>query len=449
MNINNFELYMDETILERGRNYRNSGNILSLEYDGEEWTADVQGSDDYSVIVVLSEDNEILYSECDCPYDWSKHCKHKAAVFYAIRNKIKAGGISVAPVKTNRLKSVIRNLNRQQLMSIILNYASKADNMGDELIQCYAVKEIATKTISAFERRRRIENRVKNSSGDKQLMDWQKNMSEAIDYIENNLSDDIDYSIAAQYMNCSVWEFQRLFSFVVRIPVAEYIRQRRLTLAAQDIQLGNDKVIDVAMQYGYDSPSSFSRAFSQLHGITPRLAKQRGITLAVYPRFVFQTTSKKISPIKYRVVEKKAFQVIGITKRFTMEEGVDNGGIGRLWDYWNYNNLIDKFHGKYGKDEPHDMCVSLPTDKTDEFSYTVGFLYNGEENTDGFDVVNVTGGAYVVFNIPNEYTNDVGTFMGHCLTEYLPDAGYTPMGIDAEYFSDNCKSEAWFLVVSQ
>ena len=83
-------------------------------------------------------------------------------------------------------------------------------------------------------------------------MDWQKCMNQAIDYIENNLSCNIDYYVPAKIMNCSEWEFRRIFSFLAQIPLSEYIRRRRLTLAAIDIKKG-EKIIDVALHYGYDS----------------------------------------------------------------------------------------------------------------------------------------------------------------------------------------------------
>lgn len=83
-------------------------------------------------------------------------------------------------------------------------------------------------------------------------MDWQKCMNQALDYIESNLSDEIDYSTAAQLVSCSVWEFRRVFSFMAQIPLSEYIRRRRLTLAATDIQCGRGKIIDIALRYGYE-----------------------------------------------------------------------------------------------------------------------------------------------------------------------------------------------------
>ena len=276
-------------------------------------------------------------------------------------------------------------------------------------------------------------------------MDWQKCMNQVIDYIEDNLSDEIDYSRVAQYMNCSVWELQRLFSFMTQIPLSEYIRRRRLTLAAHDIQMSKDKVIDVAMRYGYDSPASFSRAFNQLHGTTPKSARDNGVTLKVFPRLIFKFILKGVESMDYKIEEKGTFQVIGRTKRMTTVNDEYYSKIGAFWHEWNSTKMCEKYHGKYAKGDTHDMCVSTPTEKTEEFDYTIGFLYNGAENTDGFDIVTVPGGKYVIFLIPDEYKKDVGSFMGRCISEYLPATGYELAGVDAEYFS-KYKWEAWFLI---
>lgn len=118
-------------------------------------------------------------------------------------------------------------------------------------------------------------------------MDWQKCMNQALEYIENNLSVEIDYLAAAKFMNCSEWEFRRVFSFIAQISLSEYIRRRRLTMAASDIQNG-EKIIDIALRYGYQSQAAFSRAFRQLHGLAPSLARDKGVTLKSFPRLTFK-----------------------------------------------------------------------------------------------------------------------------------------------------------------
>jgi AraC-like DNA-binding protein/SAM-dependent methyltransferase len=112
-------------------------------------------------------------------------------------------------------------------------------------------------------------------------------MNEALDYIENNLSCDIDYYAAAKIMSCSESEFRRIFSFLAQIPLSEYIRRRRLTMAAIDIKKG-EKIIDVAIRYGYESQTAFSRAFSRFHGVAPSLARDEEVSLKTFPRLTFK-----------------------------------------------------------------------------------------------------------------------------------------------------------------
>ncbi|MCL2285591.1 MAG: hypothetical protein FWC32_04415 [Firmicutes bacterium] len=173
MTINDFELYIEEMILARGRDYYSANNVTSLDYVNGTWVANVKGNEKYTVSVTLSDSNGIVYTQCDCPYDWSEHCKHKAAVFYAIRNNL------------NKVPA-IQNMSPQ-----------------NELDQ-------PAKIVNAYKRRKNIENRIKRqfiNSTDNGTMQWQKDMEKAIAYIENNLVNTIDYNIAAQHMNTSVWEF--------------------------------------------------------------------------------------------------------------------------------------------------------------------------------------------------------------------------------------------------
>ena len=118
-------------------------------------------------------------------------------------------------------------------------------------------------------------------------MEWLKKLSAAIDYIENNLDSDLSYEEAAQIACCSVFYFQRIFSYVAGISLSEYIRRRRMTQAAFELQRTDAKVIDVALKYGYTSPTSFNRAFQSIHNISPAAAKNMGSTLNAYPAIHF------------------------------------------------------------------------------------------------------------------------------------------------------------------
>lgn len=118
-------------------------------------------------------------------------------------------------------------------------------------------------------------------------------MNQAIDYIESNITETVDFNIAAGFVGCSTWEFQRIFSFLTHVSLGEYIRQRKLTLAARDILAEKSKIIDIALKYGYESPTAFSRAFSKLFGITPSSARDIGVDLNAYPRITLTIIEKE------------------------------------------------------------------------------------------------------------------------------------------------------------
>jgi len=148
-------------------------------------------------------------------------------------------------------------------------------------------------------------------------MDFLTRITEAVSYIEDNLADEIDEAILAKITCCSMHQFGRVFSYVCDMSLAEYIRRRRMTLAAADLQSG-EKVIDVALKYGYNSPDSFAKTFFALHGITPREAA-KGAAVNHYPRISFHITIKGGEKMNYRIVEKEAFKIAGIALGFGKE----------------------------------------------------------------------------------------------------------------------------------
>ena len=113
-------------------------------------------------------------------------------------------------------------------------------------------------------------------------MEWLDRLNDALNYIEDNLKSEIEYEMAAKIACCSTYHFQRMFSYIAGVPLSEYIRNRRLTMAALDLQNG-DKVIDVALRYGYESPTSFNRAFQKVHGVSPSAAQKEGTALKAFP----------------------------------------------------------------------------------------------------------------------------------------------------------------------
>ena len=158
-------------------------------------------------------------------------------------------------------------------------------------------------------------------------MSFKSDFESAIEYIEDNLTIDIDFNMVARQAKCSTYHFQRLFSSLVGIPLSEYIRRRRMTLAAIEIQNTDTKIIDIAMKYGYDSHSSFTRAFQTVQNVTPSKARSEGVTLIAYTPLTFQFILKGVEAMKYQIIEKEAYKVFGFdvieTDGFTNEQYVE------------------------------------------------------------------------------------------------------------------------------
>ena len=134
-----------------------------------------------------------------------------------------------------------------------------------------------------------------------------KQMNLAMDYTEEHLSGEIDFKILSQTACCSEYHFRRMFSFLARMSLSEYIRQRRLSVAATELRGAKSKVIDIAMKYGYDSPDSFTRAFQAFHGVTPTEARQSNVVLKAFPPMTFQLTIKGGNEMDYNIIEKETF----------------------------------------------------------------------------------------------------------------------------------------------
>lgn len=164
-------------------------------------------------------------------------------------------------------------------------------------------------------------------------MEWLKNLSNAIAYIENNLDQEISYDEAARIACCSTFYFQRMFTYVAGISLAEYIRRRRMSQAAFELQRTDMKVIDVAFKYGYTSPTSFTRAFQNIHGITPAAAKNIGTVLNAYPPIKFSVEVTGGNAMSYYIAKKEAMHIVGIRTSLTEDMEENHKNIPLFWNH--------------------------------------------------------------------------------------------------------------------
>lgn len=142
-------------------------------------------------------------------------------------------------------------------------------------------------------------------------------LNAVVEYIEENLTKEIKYDEVAKLVYCSAFNFHRMFNYIVGFSVTEYVRKRRLTMAAFELQERNKKVIDIALKYGYDSPVSFARAFRSFHGVSPSEAQQKKAVLKAFPKLSFKIQISGDEAMNYRIVEKPGFRVFGLEREIS------------------------------------------------------------------------------------------------------------------------------------
>ena len=145
-------------------------------------------------------------------------------------------------------------------------------------------------------------------------MNWIQGIQQAIDYVEANITEEIDYEEAAKRAYSSPFHFQRVFGILCGFSLGDYIRMRRLSLAGEELSKGNAKIIDIAMKYGYETPESFSRAFTRFHSITTSEAKHGG-NVKIFTPLSIKLTLTGGSKMDYRIEKRDAFQVVCKRKR--------------------------------------------------------------------------------------------------------------------------------------
>ncbi|WP_077212506.1 AraC family transcriptional regulator [Bacillus dakarensis] len=170
-------------------------------------------------------------------------------------------------------------------------------------------------------------------------MDSLKSMNESMRYIEDNLTNDIDFKVVARIAQCSEYHFKRMFSFLAGVTLSEYIRRRRLSLAAFELTNRNLRIIDIAVKYGYNSPDSFSRAFQHFHGVTPSEARNNGQQLKAFPPMTFQLSIKGGNEMNYTIQQKEGFSIVGIMKRVPIIFEGENPEISAMWKSLNMEKI--------------------------------------------------------------------------------------------------------------
>ena len=254
-------------------------------------------------------------------------------------------------------------------------------------------------------------------------MEWIKGIQRALDYVEAHLQEEIDYEAAAKEACSSAFHFQRVFRVLCGFSLGEYIRMRRLSLAASDLVDTSEKVIDIALKYGYDTPESFTRAFTRFHGITPTEAR-RGGNIKSFSRLSVKLILTGGNTMDYRIEKLDAFKVV--CRRKIVEKPEKEGPAEEIHAFWNActaDGSIQKLTGYFPK-EPRlkgllGICYSAKTEEN-RFPYGIGVEYDGRKVEDGLEVIEIPAHTYAVFTCKGKMPEAFAKTYRKIVTEFFP-----------------------------
>lgn len=241
---------------------------------------------------------------------------------------------------------------------------------------------------------------------------WAEGIQSAIEYIEEHLTEELNAEEIAAKAYVSAFHFQRIFSALCGFTLGEYIRNRRLTLAAQELAATDAKVIDVAVKYGYDSPDSFTRAFTRFHGITPSVAKEKGVGLRAFAPVRIKLTLEGGTMLEYKIVEKAAFTVMGKARKFNSETSYQE--IPKFWTEHMNSGESQIVCGMYG------ICLDAAGDEGSgmTFEYLIADNYiPRKEVPEGYVTRTMPAGTWAIFPCSPKTLQDVNTKIWN---EWLP-----------------------------
>ena len=284
---------------------------------------------------------------------------------------------------------------------------------------------------------------------EERIMEWIDRLNESLWYIESHLKDEIDFAQLGQIACCSAYHYQRMFAYMAGISLSEYIRRRRMSLAAVDLQ-GGAKVVDIALKYGYNSPTAFNRAFQSVHGIAPSAVRGEGVSVKSYPPIAFKMTVKGVEEMEYRIEKRDAFRVVGVSAPLDRDIEKNFAAVPALWDKVFANGTMQRLVGmmdtppmgvlgvcacEEGKPWRYYICVSTSQPKGEMEEYTV------------------PAATWAVFSGAGN-SRSIQQLEQRIVTEWLPTSGYEyGDGPDVEVYlnadPEDMRFEVWIPVVKE
>ena len=243
-------------------------------------------------------------------------------------------------------------------------------------------------------------------------MEWAEAISEAVKYIENHITEDITMYEVADHVNISPFYFHKAFGILCGYSIAEYIRNRRMALAGEELITSGITIMELAMKYGYDSPDSFTKAFSRFHGYTPLTVRKNKTMIKTFAPLKLTISLKGGYIMDYRIVHKENFTILGTSREFSYENAKQD--IPLFWqEHYSSGN------GKY-------VCGMFginidPQMGNEKFEYLIADVYHPSVDIpDGFEVRTIPAFTWAVFPCKGALPNSLQDVNTKIFSEWLP-----------------------------
>lgn len=278
-------------------------------------------------------------------------------------------------------------------------------------------------------------------------------MKNAIDFIEDNLTEHIDIDEIARRTYSSLFHFQRMFHMLTGVTVSGYIRRRRLTLAAQDLALATNKVLDVALKYGYESPESFAKAFRKVHGLSPSDARAEGVQLKTFPRISFHLSLTGGKEIDYRIVKREAFPVTGKMIRVSYQDGENLRRVPQFWQECYTDGTVDKLRELHPERTLYGVCLCT-NHQTEELTYAIAVEGDIKPDDGEWTTADIPASTWAVFRSTGSLPNAIQDLWRRIFEEWFPATSYQHAGgpeiellPPGDDLAPDYQSEVWVPVV--
>lgn len=280
-------------------------------------------------------------------------------------------------------------------------------------------------------------------------MEWIERLNKAMNYIEEHITEEIDYEQVAKVACCSTYHFQRMFAYMANVPLSEYIRRRRMSLAAVDLQNGSEKIIDIALKYGYNSPTAFNRAFQSIHGVAPSFVKENTIPLRAFTPISFKISIKGAEEMIYRIEKKDEFRIVGVAQPLHKEIEKNFEIVPQMWQKVAMDGTVQKLAAMMDTPPAGILGVSV-CNSLEDWRYFIAV--SSKKAIDGtLEEYMIEPFTWAIFSGEGQCPQAIQELEKRIVTEWLPTSGYEyDNGPDVEVYLNedpmNAKFEVWIPV---